>query len=54
LSWNLCINHSSSELIILGLIPHDDGPLYEPVVAVISLGSAILNYWEMSSNGKGD
>lgn len=38
---------------VSGLIPHDDGPLYEPVVAVISLGTAILNYWEKASNGQG-
>lgn len=37
----------------LGLIPHDDGPLYVPIVAVISLGPTLLNYWTKSSNGQG-
>jgi hypothetical protein len=37
-----------------GLIPHDDGPLYIPIVAVISLGSTLLSYWTKSSNGQGE
>ncbi|KAG8468413.1 hypothetical protein KFE25_013496 [Diacronema lutheri] len=30
-----------------GLMPHQDGPLYEPLVAIVSLGGpAMLDFWE--------
>ncbi|KAF6266172.1 hypothetical protein COO60DRAFT_646603 [Scenedesmus sp. NREL 46B-D3] len=35
-----------------GIMPHEDGPLYHPVVSILSLGSpAVLRFWRKQEEG---
>jgi alkylated DNA repair protein alkB family protein 6 len=38
-----------------GILPHQDGPAYEPKVAIVSLGSpAVLRFWRRRRRREGD
>jgi hypothetical protein len=39
--------------LVYELQPHQDGPLYHPVVCILSLGSpAVLRFWRKQEEGR--
>eukprot|EP00879_Flechtneria_rotunda_P027074 GHRR01028939.1.p2 GENE.GHRR01028939.1~~GHRR01028939.1.p2 ORF type:complete len:111 (+),score=17.63 GHRR01028939.1:1298-1630(+) len=48
-----CCDCISYHFIVLSLQPHQDGPLYQPVVCILSLGSpAVLRFWRKQPEGE--